>query len=233
MRAMRLVGFLAMALVLARAPSVAAAAADEDKVLAKQHFESGARHFDLSEWEQALLEFKEAYRLKPDPTFLYNIAQCHRKLGNLDEALTFYRTYLRRAPDARNRNEVERRIADLEADRQKKLSESDRGRSMAETGSGQAAITSPALSAATAPDVAARGPSPAAPSFENRIDVTQPMPAQGGAQPATSIFARSWFWTAVGAVVVGGVTTVVLLTRGDDGKTFCPDCVNSSGVDLP
>jgi tetratricopeptide (TPR) repeat protein len=72
------------------------------------------RHYDLSEWEPALIDFKEAYRNKPDPAFLYNIAQCHRKLGHANDAITFYQSYLRRAPNAGNREEVERRIAEIE-----------------------------------------------------------------------------------------------------------------------
>lgn len=51
---------------------------------------------------------------------LYNIAQCHQKLGHVDEALTFYKTYLRRAPDALNRSEVERRIQDLEVEQRRR-----------------------------------------------------------------------------------------------------------------
>jgi tetratricopeptide (TPR) repeat protein len=90
------------------------AARADDAVTAKARYESGVRHYDLSEWEPALLDFKEAYRNKPDPAFLYNIAQCHRKLGHTEEAITFYRSYLRRAPDAKNREEVERRIGELE-----------------------------------------------------------------------------------------------------------------------
>jgi len=70
-----------LALVLTSASGAVAASAVADKVAAKEHFQAGVRHYDLSEWEQALSEFKEAYRLKPDATFLYNIAQCHRKLG--------------------------------------------------------------------------------------------------------------------------------------------------------
>jgi hypothetical protein len=113
---------LVAALALSLAWGSVAASPVDDKVLAKQHYESGARHFDLSEWDQALVEFKEAYRLKPDPTFLYNIAQCHRRLGHVGEALTFYKTYLRRAPDAPNREEVERRIQELESEQRAKVS---------------------------------------------------------------------------------------------------------------
>ena len=92
-----------------------ASAQIDDAATAKAKYESGVRHYDLSEWDPALADFKEAYRNKPDPVFLYNIAQCHRKLGHTDEAITFYQTYLRRAPDAKNREEVERRITELQS----------------------------------------------------------------------------------------------------------------------
>jgi len=87
----------------------------DNAAAAKAHYATGVRHFDLSEFDKALAEFKDAYRNKPDPVFLYNIGQCHRKLGHTDEAITFYQSYLRRAPDAKNREEVERRIAELQS----------------------------------------------------------------------------------------------------------------------
>src|SRR5438874_2346045 len=90
-----------------------AAAADE-AAAAKRYFVSGSKHFDLGEYVDALSDFKEGYRLKDDPVFLYNIAQCHRLLNQNTEALRAYKTYLRRAPTAPNRGEVERKIAAIE-----------------------------------------------------------------------------------------------------------------------
>lgn len=81
---------------------------------AKAAYEEGARHYDLAEYAEALESFKDAYRARTDPAFLFNIAQCLRKLEKLDDAATFYRTYLRRAPEASNRAEVERRLKDIE-----------------------------------------------------------------------------------------------------------------------
>jgi tetratricopeptide (TPR) repeat protein len=81
---------------------------------AKVHYEAGTKHYDLSEFADALAEFKEAYRLKPDPVFLFNIAQCHRLLKQPQDAISFYRSYLRRSPDAPNRTEVEGMIASLQ-----------------------------------------------------------------------------------------------------------------------
>jgi Tetratricopeptide repeat len=48
------------------------------------------------------------------PAFLFNIAQCHRQLGNKQEAIKFYRSYLRKVPDAPNAEEVRKLIASLE-----------------------------------------------------------------------------------------------------------------------
>src|SRR4051812_21217633 len=80
----------------------------------KAPHKAGLAHYKLDEWKEAMDEFKTAYRLYPDPTFFYNIALCHRKLGENGEALSFYKKYLREKPDATNRGEVERRIAELE-----------------------------------------------------------------------------------------------------------------------
>jgi tetratricopeptide (TPR) repeat protein len=89
--------------------------ADEDPtVQARQLFDSGRRHFDLAEYDAALADFKEAYRIKDDPVFLYNIALCHRLLGQKTEALRLFKNYLQRRPDAPNREDIERRIAALD-----------------------------------------------------------------------------------------------------------------------
>jgi tetratricopeptide (TPR) repeat protein len=197
---------------------------EEDKVLARQHFDAGARHYDLSEWEQALVEFKEAYRQMPDPNFLYNIAQCHRKLGHVDDALTFYRTYLRRAPEAANRGEVERRITELEAEKQARAirqSEDERVHSPGNISPGE-------CNEASRPSLINPPSSEGVP--DQQASLTQTPEVASGER---SVFSRWWFWTAVGAVVVGGVVAGVLLSRGGGTTPFCPDCANSARVNLP
>lgn len=74
---------------------------------AKERWKSGTRHYDLAEYAAALDDFKEAYRLREDPAFVFNIAQCHRFLGHHDDAIRFYQTYLRQSPAAPNRADVE------------------------------------------------------------------------------------------------------------------------------
>jgi tetratricopeptide (TPR) repeat protein len=92
-----------------------AAFAQDDIEAAKAHFSRGTRLYQVGEYRQASEEFKAAHLAKPDPAFLYNIAQCHRQLGELEQAVTLYRRYLAGSPNASNRAEVEDRIADLEA----------------------------------------------------------------------------------------------------------------------
>jgi hypothetical protein len=45
------------------------------------------------------------------------------------------------------------------------------------------------------------------------------------------IHRRAWFWVAVGAVVVGSATAILLATRSSSSSPFCPDCtLMSTGV---
>jgi hypothetical protein len=81
---------------------------------AKQHFDEGSKAFNLGEFNRAVDEYKLAYRAKPDPVFLYNIAQSYRLANDLNQALFFYRSFIRNMPNAPNRREVEDRIRKLE-----------------------------------------------------------------------------------------------------------------------
>ena len=105
---------LSLALLLPATPVTAAPPSPEEKTRAREHYQKGLTHYDIKEYNDALAEFKNAYRVVQDPAFLFNIAQCYRKLGQDVEALDYYRNYLRRFPTAPNRGEVERRIQEIE-----------------------------------------------------------------------------------------------------------------------
>src|SRR5581483_10419669 len=105
-------GLMVLLIVCAAGPLRADEAANT--AAAKRLFASGTKHFDLNEFELALADFKEGYRLKDDPVFLYNIAQCHRLLNHDVEAMRFYKSYLRRSPNAPNKREVENKIRALD-----------------------------------------------------------------------------------------------------------------------
>lgn len=109
-----LLGAMAVLLITA---GVAAARPGEDAKTAeaRAHFESGLARYNLKEYKAAIEEFEAAYRLKPDPVFLYNLGQSYRFADDPEQALHFYRAYLRERPNAPNRSEVEERITQLEA----------------------------------------------------------------------------------------------------------------------
>jgi tetratricopeptide (TPR) repeat protein len=82
---------------------------------AKHHFERGEKLYALAKFSEAIDEYQKAFDAKPIPAFLFNIGQCYRNLGDYDAAIFSYRKYLKLAPDAENRDQVEQLIADLEA----------------------------------------------------------------------------------------------------------------------
>src|SRR5690242_5934876 len=86
----------------------------DDRAKARASFRLGSQHYSLGEYKEALTAFKEAYRNYEDPSFLFNIAQCHRQLDQRADAIREYRMYLVNAPDATNRDEVRQLIGRLE-----------------------------------------------------------------------------------------------------------------------
>lgn len=99
-----------MGVVLAALP---AAAGEEDTRDAREHLGRAKIHFKLREFDAATVEFREAYRLKPVPALLFNIAQCERMRGKYLESKFYYEQYLRDLPEASNLDEVRRQMAEL------------------------------------------------------------------------------------------------------------------------
>jgi tetratricopeptide (TPR) repeat protein len=79
---------------------------------AKAVFAEANQHYSLGEFDQAMASYSLAYRLQPLPAFLFNIAQCHRKLGHYKDAIAMYQNYLVGVPDAPHRDVVESLIAE-------------------------------------------------------------------------------------------------------------------------
>lgn len=147
-----------------------AQAADESSAAAgsaKAHYKLGRTHYQLGEYRDALTEFKEAYRLKQDASFLFNIAQCHRQLSEYAEAIKLYGSYLREAPEAGNRAEVERQVRELKEALEKRERE-------------EAAAPAPVpATAASVPDVSLAPVAPPAPT----TPVPPPSPAPTAIAP--------------------------------------------------
>jgi tetratricopeptide (TPR) repeat protein len=94
----------------------AAARGDEDEsAKARSHYRTAQTHYNLGEFREAAEQYMEAYRLKPTPLLLFNIAQAWRLAGEPQRALFHYRRYLGAMPAAANRTQVEEFIAALDA----------------------------------------------------------------------------------------------------------------------
>jgi tetratricopeptide (TPR) repeat protein len=164
---LRLASVLGLLLTLA----AAAPARAEDAVSAREHYQRGTSFYDLGKYAEAIREFEAAYEIKNDPALLYNLAQSHRLAGNSEQALHFYRTYLRYVPNAKNRAEIEGRIAQLE-------------QLVAQKNSAQAERPIPPSTtppAATTPPATTTPPAEATPPVPPPPAVTEPPP---GAPPS-------------------------------------------------
>jgi tetratricopeptide (TPR) repeat protein len=103
-------GILVALLVCARE----GAAEPRRKQAVQTHYNQGMKQYTLGHFPEAIEEFSKAYDLKPEPIFLYNIAQSHRQNKNPERAMFFYRRYLEAEPGAKNRAEVEKRMKEME-----------------------------------------------------------------------------------------------------------------------
>jgi tetratricopeptide (TPR) repeat protein len=88
---------------------------DPEVQRAREIFKRAEVHFSLGEFPQALKLYKEAFRTKQLPEFLFNIGQCYRHLGNCKEAMFYFRQFLLHQPEAPERRQVKDLILECEA----------------------------------------------------------------------------------------------------------------------
>src|SRR5205085_2512298 len=80
---------------------------------ARSHYRQGLELLANGQTERAIEEFKAAYAIRPHPDALYNIARAYVDLGNIPEALSYFRRYL--ANDPEDKAQVEQVMARLQA----------------------------------------------------------------------------------------------------------------------
>lgn len=100
---------LALAITLAAAES-AAQVHDPDTEVARTHYQRGSEHYAAARYRAALDEFERARSLKPLPALDYDIARCHDRLEEWDEAARAYERYLSAVPDAPDAVELRARV---------------------------------------------------------------------------------------------------------------------------
>ncbi len=160
---------------------------------------SGNKHFELAEYDAAITDFKEAFRISDEPGFLYNIAQAYRLKRDCREAATFYKTYLRRVPTAPNAAQVRERIVEMDK--------------CAETQPVTPPPTTTTTAATTPPPTTTAQTTP--PEQEEPVDEPETPPA---ANP------RGWMkWAGIGALGVGALAGGAAIKFALDGKAADDD----------
>jgi hypothetical protein len=194
--------------------------AQDDLHSAKAHYAKATRLYEVGEYGQAIGEFKAAHLAKPDPSFLYNIAQCHRQLGEFEQAVTLYKRFLGASPNAANRAEVEKRVAEIEADLAAKKREA-----AAPTRTPNApAVDLPAPSVpAQSPIAIEAGPALTAHSSDVVVESVTVASAAQTRPAASSLRYLRWIGVGVTLGLVGGAlaTGLSASSRYNDLKSTC------------
>ncbi len=141
--------------------------------------------FGAGDYRQALELYVQLYAQTLHPTYIRNIGRCYQNLGEPDRAISSFREYLRKAKGLtpEARAEVDGFIQEMEELKRKRERPA-------------------AVPAATAPP-------PSSGALSLTAAPTEAGSTDGAARP---LYARWWFWTALGAVVVAGVVTAVALS---------------------
>jgi tetratricopeptide (TPR) repeat protein len=203
-----------LAVVLAATASISISArADNktgDRAAAGEAYREGQRQYDLNDFAKALELFKRAYTLYDEPALLYNIAQCYRQLGDEEQAIKFYKSYLRRMPEAPNRDAVSQLLAGLEKSSNEKRATAERQRAESEALAKQRAQ-------ADAAERAARAAQLEADAAARKHALEQ---QQQAAAPRQPVYKKWWLWTTVALVAAAGAGVGVGVYYGTRSTPF-------------
>jgi tetratricopeptide (TPR) repeat protein len=175
----------------------------------KLHYQRATRAYDLQKYQEAIDEYQKAYEIGGDPPMLYNIGQAYRLNDQPAEAIRYYRRYLQRSPNARNREDVERKIGELE-----KVIE-ERKKAAAATTPPPATTAPPATTPTTAPPPVVEGPQ-LAPQPPPPPPPTVPIEPPPPEHPGRARRVVGWSMIAAG-VAAGGAAIYEGLQAKDKG----------------
>jgi tetratricopeptide (TPR) repeat protein len=105
----------ALALVLWVAVPAARAQSEDEKAIARQHFQKAKELHEKKQYSEAAAEYLEAYRHMPAPAFIYNAGQVYRLGGEKEKAIEHYKKYLELEPNGEGAEDARQFIAELGA----------------------------------------------------------------------------------------------------------------------
>ncbi len=82
-----------LVLALLLVPSVALAEDKKALAQAEEHYKAAEVLYRLGKFKDALEQYRAAYKLLNSPNLLFNMAQCFRMLGQVDDALFHYQSF--------------------------------------------------------------------------------------------------------------------------------------------
>jgi tetratricopeptide (TPR) repeat protein len=186
---------------------------------ARAHHEQGRLQYSLGRYETAISEFRKAYELRADPSFLFDIAEAYRSLDAPERAVFFYRRYLTTHPNPPNRAEVEAQIALIEPTVPASAPSADTG-----TTGGKPGNTGMSGKSGSS---GSPGPFPfqPPPGLSSSVGL-EPGPPRGKDQDGLrdrwrGVVGRWWFWTAIGTLAAAGAT-IAILAMGPSSEDRVP-----------
>jgi hypothetical protein len=81
---------------------------------AKAAYKRGKDFYKEGKYAEAILELRNAYKLKPHPALLRYMGDAFYKLNKAREAILLYKRYLKEAPEAADREKIESKVRQLE-----------------------------------------------------------------------------------------------------------------------
>ncbi len=206
-----------LCLALLLLPGAVSAASASEKAARAAALEA-KKAFDLGDFAAAIEKYEAAYKLKSAPGLLFNLGQSHRRAGNFDRASFYFRRYLETNPPSAQAKATEEVLAQVEAQlAAAKLAQAEAERTEAERKKLEAQRAHVAEEQRRNLELE-----------KTRLEVANAQRAALEAslkQPApTPVTQRWWFWTAIGAVVIGGaVTATLIVTAPQPVQTTFPD----------
>jgi tetratricopeptide (TPR) repeat protein len=170
----------------------------DDTTEARRHFQRGMADYNLNDFKRSIIEFQEAYRLHPAPEILFNLAQAYRGDGDREKALALYHSYLREADHPPNRDEVERRIVEL--DRELRLHPTPK--------------PTPPVVETPPPSKPPAAVTPQPPPPHPELVVTK-APA-----PPRPAYKKWWVWTLVGVGAAGAAVGIYFGAASTQNRTY-------------
>jgi len=211
---------LLVALAIAAIGAVARPArAETPQEQARRLASEGLAMFQSGDYNGAVGRFLAADKLAPAPLNDFNVGLCYDRLGNREQAIHYYRSYLQRDPGSRNRAQVEASInrldGEMRAEAARKAAEAEAARKAAEAEAARKAAEDAAARKA-AEDAAARK------AAEDAARQPPPPPPPDGGAGAD---------VAAGGAAAGGITATAD-DRGAVQSTGDPDLDRVAAVDV-